>query len=296
MSGLGPATADFQDCRVLITVKTYPSPSKKYVETVCTAGITEDGRVVRLYPVPFRLLTGEHQFHKFPWVHGRIRKATADSRPESFNIDADSMRLQEVVSTRGSWSLRDELVAPFRASSVEDLVDQQAASGRSLGLVRPKEILRFYTRPTVDTWTDEQWAKLTRSDLFRDAPAQVLEKLPLEFHYEFLCDDPRCQSSHDFQVFDWEIGESYRKWRRQYGSEVGAALQQKYGNQLPANDLQFFLGTLAGHRTTWTIVGLYWPPRRPPGLEMDRFGVPRQRERLGHRRAVTQGRLFLETE
>lgn len=30
--------------KVLVTVLTYPCPSLKYVETVCTAGVTEDGR------------------------------------------------------------------------------------------------------------------------------------------------------------------------------------------------------------------------------------------------------------
>lgn len=37
--------------RVLITVKTYPTLSKKYGETVCTAGIRPDGSWVRIYPV-----------------------------------------------------------------------------------------------------------------------------------------------------------------------------------------------------------------------------------------------------
>ena len=40
--------------RLLVTVKTYPTLSTKYGETVCTAGVREDGSWVRLYPVPFR--------------------------------------------------------------------------------------------------------------------------------------------------------------------------------------------------------------------------------------------------
>ena len=42
--------------RVLITVKTYPTLSRRYGETVCTAGVREDGSWVRIYPVPFRRL------------------------------------------------------------------------------------------------------------------------------------------------------------------------------------------------------------------------------------------------
>ena len=36
--------------KVLITVLTYPHPSEKYEELVCTAGINESGEWVRLYP------------------------------------------------------------------------------------------------------------------------------------------------------------------------------------------------------------------------------------------------------
>ena len=39
--------------RILVTVKTYPTLSRKYGETVCTAGVREDGTWVRIYPVDF---------------------------------------------------------------------------------------------------------------------------------------------------------------------------------------------------------------------------------------------------
>jgi hypothetical protein len=48
--------------KVLITVKTYPLPSNKYQELVCTAGVLEDGRWIRIYPIPFRSLPQNRQF------------------------------------------------------------------------------------------------------------------------------------------------------------------------------------------------------------------------------------------
>ena len=42
--------------RVLITVTTYPLPSRSYDELVCTAGILENGEWIRIYPVPLELL------------------------------------------------------------------------------------------------------------------------------------------------------------------------------------------------------------------------------------------------
>jgi hypothetical protein len=40
--------------KVLLTVTTYPLPSRSYDELVCTAGILEDGSWIRIYPVPLR--------------------------------------------------------------------------------------------------------------------------------------------------------------------------------------------------------------------------------------------------
>ena len=50
--------------RILVTVKTYPELSKTYGETVCTAGLREDGTWVRLYPVPFRRLEGREDLER----------------------------------------------------------------------------------------------------------------------------------------------------------------------------------------------------------------------------------------
>jgi hypothetical protein len=43
------------DTKILILCKTYPSPSGKYTETTCVAGMDENGNLMRLFPVPFRL-------------------------------------------------------------------------------------------------------------------------------------------------------------------------------------------------------------------------------------------------
>ena len=40
--------------KILITVKTYPQFSSKYTETVCTAGMREEGKWIRIYPVLYR--------------------------------------------------------------------------------------------------------------------------------------------------------------------------------------------------------------------------------------------------
>jgi hypothetical protein len=48
--------------KILITVMTYPHPSRSYSELVCTAGITENLEWVRLYPVDYRYRPKDQQF------------------------------------------------------------------------------------------------------------------------------------------------------------------------------------------------------------------------------------------
>ena len=93
--------------RILILAKTYPSPSAKYVETSCVAGINEEGQLRRLYPVPFRLIEEGKQFKKWQWITARIRKSNNDHRPESHRIYVDTIECDaEPLSTKNQWEAR----------------------------------------------------------------------------------------------------------------------------------------------------------------------------------------------
>ena len=60
--------------RILILCKTYPSPSGKHVETSCVAGMEENGSLIRLFPVPFRLVDDQKQFKKWQWISEEFPK------------------------------------------------------------------------------------------------------------------------------------------------------------------------------------------------------------------------------
>ncbi len=91
--------AEWVEKRVLITVKTYPVPARKGVEVSCTAGISDDGKWVRIFPVPYRLMDGEHQFRKYQWITAPLMRARNDPRPESFNPRIDQIRIGDSVPT-----------------------------------------------------------------------------------------------------------------------------------------------------------------------------------------------------
>ena len=62
---------------------------------------------------------------------------------------------------------------------------------------------------------------------------------------------------------DWEMGQAYRAWRRQYGSAGWEAKfrQQFETEMIEKNDTHFFVGTIHQHPGSWIIVGLFYPPR-----------------------------------
>ncbi|HEY8686352.1 MAG TPA: hypothetical protein VIO57_12165 [Chloroflexota bacterium] len=297
-------SSPYADARVLITVKTYPTPSAKYIETVCTAGVTDDGRFIRLYPIPYRMLQSPQRYKKYQWVRLKVQKRSADSRPESYSVDEESIEIENEIGTAQAWKARRDIILPLRSPSIEDLRRQQQETRCSLGLVRPARVSQFRIVDAKETdWTDDERAKLTRTPLFRSAPYRSLEKIPFEFRYQFTCDDPEC-NGHDMQVLDWEVAQSYRQWSRQYGARWREAMEKKYADELVTRrDLHFYVGTVSSHPATWTIIGLFYPPLTtdPPPQAARPSQVTGSRRQdafkgVSDERPVTQARLPFEAE
>ena len=261
------AVDDWRSENILVVAKAYPTPSGKSIESSCTAGIASNGEFVRLFPVPFRFLDGPKQFRKYSVVKARIRKATSDARPESHKLDLDSLQVvAEPLTTARGWADRRAILEPLQARSMEDLSRRQAKEGTSLGFIKPKTIKRFYWKAaTPSGWTEMELAKLQQLGLFQGSPIRLLEKIPKEFHYEFTCYDEACKG-HDMQCFDWEVAQSFRSWKIKYPDP--AVFEQKFmekyrGEMIGTNDTHFFVGTVHNHPQNWTIIGLFYPPKKP---------------------------------
>jgi hypothetical protein len=120
--------------RVLILCKTYPSPSAKYAETSCVAGMTEDGKMIRLYPVPFRLVSDDQQFKKWQWITARFEKARDDHRPESHRVFVDTIVCDADPLPAGKlgWPHRAELLAKLTVYSDFSEIEKLRADGGPL--------------------------------------------------------------------------------------------------------------------------------------------------------------------
>lgn len=252
---------DWVEETACIVVKTYPVPAWNGVEVSCTAAITKDKRWLRLYPIPFRFLNKDQRFKRYQWIRARIKKAN-DARPESYNIDIDSISLESerLVSTQNKWAKRKDLVFPLLSNSYCELKERRDRDHHpTLGIFKPKHINRLVIENCEPNWSPEELAKLQQTDLFNEGPTNQLEKIPYKFSYEFTCSNKNCKG-HKFMCTDWEMAQSYRTWRRKYGDAWEEKFRQRFEVEMQEKlDTHFYVGTVHQHPANWIIVGLFYP-------------------------------------
>jgi hypothetical protein len=252
--------AIWENKKVLITVRTYPTPAKSGIEVSCTAGVTDDGKWIRLFPVPYRFLDNDKRFRKYQWISVDVTKS-GDPRPESYHLNRDSINIiSEPISTEGNWHLRKQLVLPLVSPSLCYLQKEQHNNGYpTLGMFKPKQITKLLIETDEFEWTEAELAKLKQIPLFGNMPTKELEKIPYKFSYLFFCNDISCQG-HQLSCVDWEIGQSFRAWSKKYNSSWEYYLRMRYEKDMMyRNDTYFYVGTTRSHPDTWIIVGLFYP-------------------------------------
>lgn len=248
--------------KVLITVRTYPVPSKKDVEVSCTAGIS-DNNWIRLFPIPYRFLDQDKRFRKYQYIEADVVKAQSDPRPESYKVNIDSIKiLTEPLPTKDKWQARKDSVMPLCSQSLCALQSERDQNKEpTLGIFKPRRITGLKIERTRDYWTEAEQVRLNQFTLFDNSPINILEKLPFEFSYEFQCDDPSCHS-HKLSCTDWEMGASYWRWKDRYGDNWERKFRETYETKMILNrDTYFYVGTIHGHPSEWIIIGLFYPPR-----------------------------------
>ncbi|MBK9138927.1 MAG: hypothetical protein IPM17_09225 [Verrucomicrobia bacterium] len=258
--------------RILITVKTYPTLSRKYGETVCTAGVRKDGSWVRIYPVPFRRLDEKEQYRKFDWLECDLIQSRTDPRPETRRpADLTQFKVVGHVGTADNWRERRALLLKKAAvhTRLAALIDQAKANTLSLAVFKPTRILDFIWEEDEREWDAARLAEMrnraNQGELFAEEPwrqvFQVIPKLPYNFSYRFADADGR---ESELQVLDWEVGALYWNCLRDCGRDEQRALAKvraKYFDEFKTRDLHFFLGTTQQFHfvapNPWVIVGVF---------------------------------------
>jgi hypothetical protein len=233
----------------------------------------DDGRLVRLFPIPFRLIDDDKQFKKWQWVSARIERARNDRRPESHRIFVDTIVCDgdPLPTSRGWQSRRDQLRKMPAFDDFAALDAARVTGGVTLGLLQPSRVLALEITPT-DTadWTKQEKQKLIQHErqggLFSGAEAKrigTLRKLPFDFHYRYACTAGDGTREYRHKIVDWEAGALYWTCCARYGDGWEPPFRTKLEQDLPAADLMFLMGTIHRFPDQWLIVSLIYPPKQP---------------------------------
>ena len=251
---------------ILILAKTYPSPSTRHREITCVAGINSLGQMRRLFPLPYRFLQGDQRFRKWQWISARVRKAPKDHRPESFNIDVDSIEKGEVIPTKGDWAARLSHIGKFIYRNPDELEAARIAEGVTLGIVKPTRITQFQiTKSDRPDWTDQEKANLMQESLFDTNEIRdkiMLRKVPCDFYYHYECASNDGTLPFKHKITDWEAGALYWNCVKSHGAAWETSFRLRLESEfIEKKDMFLLLGTIHRFPDQWLVVGMYYPPK-----------------------------------
>jgi hypothetical protein len=237
--------------------------------------MTAEGQLIRLFPVPFRLVEDEQQFKKWQWISARVRRAQDDARPESHRISVDTIEMDgEPLATRDHWTERRNAIRDVPVfDSFDALEASRQSSGTTLGLVRPSRLLGLDIKPVDNAdWTEEEKVKLLQEQqqgsLFDATEDQrtlkTLKKLPYDFHYRYECRTSDGVTERRHKLVDWEAGALYWNLHRRPDWQDG--MRHKFITEFSERDVLFLMGTIHRFPQQWLIVSVLYPPKLPETL------------------------------
>lgn len=234
-------------CRAAIIIKAVPRASKKYGETVCCAGVTQDGTWKRLYPVRFRQLMDESQFRRWDWVTFRYRRPTDDTRSESCHVFEDTITVDGHLSAADRHEFLDRLFVSSAKAAAEQ--------GKSLALIRPRNPRFIFKKKKAQAIESERqlFVNAGRQTSFLDTDLETLQPLPYAFAFRF--EDEEGQ--HTYTCGDWETQATFWKWRQEYGEDRALAhLSDRYNQEYSSKGVAFAIGNVLKRQHIWQLLGV----------------------------------------
>jgi len=254
---------NWRELKVLVLVKTYPRPSQHHQEVVCTAGMTEEGKWIRLYPINYRYRPYTQWFRKYEWIKVVAVKHSNDPRPESYRPDPDKpIETVSHLPADRDWSARKKSVLANPPATMCGL-QKSGPLSQSLAVVKPKIVHDLVIEKDSPSWEPKYQKLFEQLTLF--GPGQKpLEKIPWKFKYRYRCEASNCRG-HQQTILDWEIYQLFRKIRDKKGEEKALKdVRAKFLDEMcgPNRDTYFFVGNVY-QKKAWIVVGVFWPPKNP---------------------------------
>lgn len=190
----------------------------------------------------------------------RVARADKDDRPESFKVDEASIKILEAGRASTSASKARVWLNLVYAGGIRDLKEEQKLSHKSLAIIKPNEgsIKFFYKKAAEAEPEDLDFLKTAQAQnsLFETNDLTPLEPLEYVFYMRFTSGNPA--KKHDMQIHDWEVQQTFRSYKKQYGG-VQAALdkmEQFYGRDLLDMNPHFIMGNLGSRPYQFMIIGI----------------------------------------
>lgn len=245
-----------EEKKIFVSVKAMPHISKKYGETVCTGGIM-DGKWVRLYPIPYRLLKGDQKFDNRTWIRAKVQKNESDSRPDSYLIYPNSIEVIEKIEKNPKnntrlWDIYKNTIHP----SLEAFVDDAKNNVVSLGAILGKEFIDLIIEQNPNYMKYKEFIETMGNDLFMETiEGEPIARIP-EHQYKlklhFRCYRDKC-NAHKLSIVAWNILGTSFFWKNHYKNET--ILKQKIREKM---------GTYFGnYKTTLIFVGTHFIWKTP---------------------------------
>ena len=290
-------TPEIETKKIFIVAITIPTPSTKYIETSCTAGIDEEGNWIRMYPIPLRMLELTDKkacYRKYEWIQVELSPSSNDKRPESRKCQLNSIkRLGIKIDTKDNWRKRKEIVLHSKTGVYYDfdklLKDADKNNIKvSLAVFKPTKVLdckvekRAITKIETELTKQEKIMSSYTPELFDD-DKEFIQAKPMLLDVQYIFEDCN-KKQHKMGIIDWEV---YELFRRYYDPKQPDTLElakemilTKYRDDfINKKDLYFILGTRKedhlkgfGHNP-FSIIGVFFPKMEQQNqLEFDFLG------------------------
>ncbi|MCC5977883.1 MAG: hypothetical protein JJU21_07470 [Salinarimonas sp.] len=210
--------------------------------------MTAKGEWKRLYPIRFRQLSDGSTFKRWDWVSFEYERPPQDKRSESCRVYEDRIRVAGHMKRPERARFLNPLVVPS--------IDEAAARGMSLALIRPRGTTFHYKRKSAERIAKERehFAAVERQTSFLDPELKALEPTPYDFRFRFEDGGRR----RHFMCGDWEVHTTFRKRRDESGSEEAALrwMDEKFNDEYPRKGMAFAVGNMAARPQTWMLLGI----------------------------------------
>lgn len=261
---------------VFVTAKAYPVESASYEEVVCTAGITDKGNLIRIYPVPFRKLRKDLRFDKYQWITIEVekREANKDCRKESYRCNINSIEVGEKVNSENHWEKRKELFIKqtpiyYNYEELYYASDKTKKDFISLAIFKPSQVIgiEYEKKPKLKTEKPKQLEFDLETEVLPYNP-QPAREMPYYVRYKFIDDQGNTYKS---LIEDWEAYSLF--WRyidnKGYSQEEAIKIvQEKYESFIKGNDIYFFMGTrfrdhiIYNNKNYFSIISVFYPKKQ----------------------------------